>query len=592
LPNNSSALSGFAIDNVYISPVTSTGVQDSATISGSFSGSPSWSILIKNSANTTVKTFAGTSLPVSVSWTGDNESAVAQPDGIYSVNIINNSRLVGRKFVQVDNTMPIAVVNSPVAGNLGVGVKSTNINALGSDANFLSFTIEKADGFSPAEGAYVALSTVNDPVAQTAAYQHNWQFINPTTGVQEPLGDKTIRLKVSDKAGNTSIVTVPITIDYISITNVSHSTSAIEPVLNESVDFTFTLGKPATVTLKIYPELNTPAILPIRLAEGGPLPPMQGFEMGQTLMAEVQVIYATAGTYTINWDGRIAGPGSDFVPQDAYRYEIEAFDAEQSNVYSKPILQVDFTNNPDPASTTDLDLYTLIQNGEIDFSQNKYVKSTTTVSPGNIVRKFIHLSLESPPVNTVFDEGTYSFMFDGRDRDGRYVDESILIATNVYDYELALSSDAIFVKNSFPTLLGTEAAPNVEIKSDPYFVEHSYDQVSQVAFTVDEASYITVKLLEPCNTSEKDGAGVPTCTPDPSAASTITLIDNQLKPAYGGNPLNVITFEWRGYDFEAPAADTNNILVDKDGLYTYLITATSQLTGNTTTYRGALQLKQ
>jgi hypothetical protein len=141
-------------------------------------------------------------------------------------------------------------------------------------------------------------------------------------------------------------------------------------------------------------------------------------------------------------------------------------------------------------------------------------------------------------------------------------------------------------------MLGTEALPNVEIKSDPYFVEHSYDQVSRVEFTVDEASYITVKLLEPCNTSERDENYNPACTPDPDAASTIILIDNQLKPAYDGNPANVISFEWRGYDFEAPAADTNNILVNEDGLYTYLITATSALNGNTTTYRGALQLKQ
>ena len=91
-------------------------MNDSATITGTFSGAPNWTIDILDAANNTVKTYSGTNATLNVNWAGDNQSGLTLADGIYSVKVRNNLQLVGRKFIHVDNTLPIEDLDDALNG--------------------------------------------------------------------------------------------------------------------------------------------------------------------------------------------------------------------------------------------------------------------------------------------------------------------------------------------------------------------------------------------------------------------------------------------------------------------------------------------
>jgi hypothetical protein len=102
---------------------------------------------------------------------------------------------------------------------------------------------------------------------------------------------------------------------------------------------------------------------------------------------------------------------------------------------------------------------------------------------------------------------------------------------------------------------------------------HSYDNVSRFTYRVSLDSNVTVKLLPP---------GVNNFT-DPNA---ITLVDNVFQTAQSGGLQADYTVQWTGND----GVDTNNVLVSEEGTYTIAIHATSTATGQTSLYRGALQI--
>ena len=70
--------------NATFSPNSSPGVQDTTTFSSTFTDAStvSWTLTIKNSSSTTVRTFTGTG-NVSKIWDGKNSSNAVVPDGSY-----------------------------------------------------------------------------------------------------------------------------------------------------------------------------------------------------------------------------------------------------------------------------------------------------------------------------------------------------------------------------------------------------------------------------------------------------------------------------------------------------------------------------
>jgi hypothetical protein len=132
------------------------------------------------------------------------------------------------------------------------------------------------------------------------------------------------------------------------------------------------------------------------------------------------------------------------------------------------------------------------------------------------------------------------------------------------------------VLENAPRITGTQVAPLVEVKSDPYLITHSYEQLSRIAFRVSLDSTVTVKLLPP---------GIV----DPASPQSIALMQSQLLQAKDGSgaPIDHV-IEWRGNE----SADVNRMRTAEEGAYTFAIEAQSTQTGRSTLYRGVLQIYQ
>jgi hypothetical protein len=179
---------------------------------------------------------------------------------------------------------------------------------------------------------------------------------------------------------------------------------------------------------------------------------------------------------------------------------------------------------------------------------------------------------------SVFDHVFYpsgqSWVYwDGRDPSGQVLTQSVAM---YFPAPTFMRSTALRVTGTQPTITGTGAAPNIEVKSNPYFIAHSYEEISTIVYRIDLDSYVTVKLLPP---------GIY----DPGNAAAMTLVNNELQQARdgGGAPVDH-SVEWRGYD----AADTNHIVTPDEGVFTFTIEARSQQTNVSTLYRGVLQIRR
>jgi hypothetical protein len=211
-----------------------------------------------------------------------------------------------------------------------------------------------------------------------------------------------------------------------------------------------------------------------------------------------------------------------------------------------------------------------------DIYRNEFWKMNYHLDQTGLVR--FQVTPQGEPAFNVIDlqpygAGDHSISWDGRRPDGSIVSGSTAM---YFAAPVNLRANAVVVRTDPPQITGTGVAPNVEVKSDPYFITHSYEQISTMTFRLDQDATVTFKLLPP---------GIY----DPSDASAIALIDNELRQATdgGGAPIDHAV-QWFGYD----AADPNAILVSDEGAYTFTIEATSAATGLTSLYRGVLQTRQ
>ena len=117
---------------------------------------------------------------------------------------------------------------------------------------------------------------------------------------------------------------------------------------------------------------------------------------------------------------------------------------------------------------------------------------------------------------------------------------------------------------------------HIEVKSDPYLVIHSYDEISRIGYRISQDSTVQIKLLPPGET-------------DINSPQAIQLLAPEVQQAVDGNsnPIDH-TVEWVGY----LPGDTNAVMAGAEGTYTFVIEATGVQSNLTSIYRGALQLFQ
>jgi choice-of-anchor A domain-containing protein len=127
-------------------------------------------------------------------------------DGAYTLSLIVDdkagwSTTASTAFV-VDKTAPVATITAPAEGSyLRVG---SEVDGVATDANFKQFVIEIAPGPRASASRFTQLASGNAPVASG--------LLAKIAGLP-PDGVQTLRLTVTDQAGNTSVALVQVTVD-------------------------------------------------------------------------------------------------------------------------------------------------------------------------------------------------------------------------------------------------------------------------------------------------------------------------------------------------------------------------------------------
>jgi hypothetical protein len=272
-------------------------------------------------------------------------------------------------------------------------------------------------------------------------------------------------------------------------------------------------------------------------------------------------VYAAAGPYPFTWDGR--DDATNIVSPGLYRVIFNATDGTDDYVWDAPV-PTGLATAAGTSPTTYLPFRNESYKVSASYTQPTLASMQITPQGGTLFYAF---------KDVYYPAGTHWLYWDGRGPDGNIitVPSSIWVADSTI-----MRPTGVYVFSPIVAITGTGAAPNIEVKSDPYFIASSYEQASKIVYRVSQDATVRVTLLPP---------GIS----DPASASAIVLVNNVMQPAKdgGGVPIDY-TVEWKGYN----TADPNAMLLSANGAYTFAIEATVPGTSYKSLYRGVLNVVQ
>ncbi len=442
------------VSQSYISP-NGDGIQDAATISAALSHPSDWTLTLKDSSGSPVKTYSGSGTALSQDWDGTNEAGTIVTDGIYTYQITAVSSETGIQAtpatgsINVDTTPPTALITTPVSDS--VLWNTVLIEGSASDANIATYEVEY--GPAAGNGPWTVINSGTSSVANDTLA--TWITSDPSL-VMIPNGNYIIRLTVTDRAGNGPTASVPVILDNVQLSNVGVSSDSIDTLEAQSTSIFFTINSSATVTLKIIPEKLGSTGTPIYLAS-------------QSI--------AAGGAYSFTWNGQ-DNTGMT-VPDEAYIYILEASDGGKTCAYDPPT----------PTGTGEMT--TCSRSG---FDPAKNIPMTVTYAPAQASRVNIHLNwgvfkykiLEAYPATA----GVHAFDWDGRNPGNKLLD------TDAYSY----CSIASLLPENFIITTG-DTVKVTDLKTDPYAMSLSYGQFTRIMYTLSRDANVTVKITSPSGSS-------------------------------------------------------------------------------------------
>ena len=281
------------LTNRYFSP-NGDGVKDTTqfgatvTRAGSYT-SPvfRWTVNVKNSAGTIVRSGSGLGTAVSFVWDGRNGSGAVQPEGDYTFELIDADGTtipVAATTTTIDLTPPAVSITSPTAGQTISNIRQSgsgniSISGTATDAHFANWTLSVDNVTSSlASGTGTSVSGT-------------WNTINVANG------SYTIRLAGLDQAGNTGTATVSVVVAHFSA---SQNVFEINTPSNETVTYTSVVPFTVTEVLTIKSDATNSVV--------------------RTLVNASRA----AGTYTDAWNGTndAAAP----LPDGTYKYFVTVTD--------------------------------------------------------------------------------------------------------------------------------------------------------------------------------------------------------------------------------------------------------------------------
>ncbi|RLB05482.1 MAG: hypothetical protein DRG83_02515, partial [Deltaproteobacteria bacterium] len=528
---------GATLSNDYFSP-NGDGEKDSAEINAKATDTTTWQIEIINSSGTTVRTVSRTGTELNWTWDGTNDSNTLCADGTYFVYVTGTSgtNSITRKFTTHIDNSSIDTLNIDYPTNGGTFSGILDVRCTVDDPNLVSYKLELGAGSSPSQWQTLASGSCN--ISNMILYR--W-ITNDITTDNIPTdyyitfnnGPYSLRLSATDKAGNMSQKTVVVNLDNLFITEVNRTGSTIDPSNSETSSISFNINKPATVHLKIYPEKDG--------------------ESGE-LIRDISQTYTTSGTKTISWNGKDST--GKIVADEAYIYVIEANNGSLTDKYAPP--RPDGEGSGSGTIPEDYNFYTN------DFWKIEYTMDSGY--PAGRVTMRVTPSGEGP-FNVFEGEPhepgeTFTIIWDGRRPNGTLVESSCQI---YFPPPVPLYPNYIIVRSASQVPVISGQAPYIEVKSDPYLVNFSYGEYTKLLYNIDRDAVVTIKVLPPGVT-------------DPESPIALVVLDHENQAA-GDH-----TVTWDGII----EGDSNNIFLKQEGIYTFVIEATSA--GKTSEWKGFLNL--
>ena len=439
-----------AITESFLSP-NADGTKDATTISATFTQQSNWTLTIKNASNTTVRIYTGVGTSMTQIWDGKDTAGTVVSDGSYTYQIDATSTETSVQAtpktgsIIVDATPPTALITAPASD--AVLQITVTITGTATDANFDAYKAE----YGPASGAgpWTLINSGASPVS--SATLATWVTNDQTNTVLLQNGSYIIRLTTTDKAGNSSMVTVPVSAGNLILSNIGISSQSINTNASETTTLFFTINAPGTVTFKVIPEKQGPTGPPV-------------YQTSQTCVA--------AGAYSFTWNG--TGNTGTVVPDEAYLLIIEASDGTTSDTYS-------------PGQPTGTGTVTCAQ--EATFSPGKNDPLTISYAPAQTGRVDIRIAWGTQNFKIIdaapFAAGSYTYDWNGRDPAGNLLD----------DGATAYCSLALLRENAVVTTGDTIKVTT--LKTDPYELSLSYGQFTRITYTLSRDANVTVKLISP-----------------------------------------------------------------------------------------------
>lgn len=197
----------FRVLHPNISPVQFSQQGGSTNFFTSLSQAGNWTIQVRDSMATLVKSFAGAGTTISQDWAGDDAASSPLPNGAYAFDLnaldaatgTRTASILGR--LQLQSSLGVADITSPESGTLLGKGNSLTITGTASSPNFSSYRLEYGSGFAPT--SWTTFFTSTTPVTNGVL-----GLLNPVPGAAT-VKTLTLRLTVTKTDTDQTIDTVP-----------------------------------------------------------------------------------------------------------------------------------------------------------------------------------------------------------------------------------------------------------------------------------------------------------------------------------------------------------------------------------------------
>lgn|GEM_PF-3004526 len=179
------------------------GIKDTSTITATFNVAVNWNLQVRSSSGTAVRTWTGTGTRVSVVWDGKNSSGFRVTDGTYTVRL-SGADMSGVAFTTASVTLTVDAKRPTVTS---VSVSSTSFSPRSGQTTKITYTLSESCYVTIAvynSAGTLVRTLVNNVLQSSGAQSLTWNGKTSSSTVV-PAGTYTIRIYVTDKAGNKAI---------------------------------------------------------------------------------------------------------------------------------------------------------------------------------------------------------------------------------------------------------------------------------------------------------------------------------------------------------------------------------------------------